>query len=83
MQSGMIKENIDLGLVLGPLPVEWGKVFVEKTDEGHNVRWSTLQEVNSSYFVVERKFEGQKNLQQFHQRFLQEAIARKKLVYIS
>ncbi|MFZ1703291.1 MAG: SdrD B-like domain-containing protein, partial [Saprospiraceae bacterium] len=55
MLSGMVNENIDLGIVFGVLPITWGNLFALKVSDGHLIRWSTKQEHNSKHFIVERK----------------------------
>jgi uncharacterized repeat protein (TIGR01451 family) len=61
MQSGSYNPNIDLGIVNGVLPVTWGNVFAFKTNEGHEIKWFTKQEINTSHFTVERRFAEQED----------------------
>jgi hypothetical protein len=55
MLPAMTNNNIDLGLALGILPLNWVDVYVTKSDFGHKVEWITTNEVNVSHFEVERK----------------------------
>ncbi len=61
MQSGSYNPNIDLGIVNGVLPVTWGNVFAFKTNEGHEIKWFTKQEINTSHYIVERRFADQED----------------------
>lgn len=42
----------------GVLPVKLSSFLVQKTDNAVKISWSTQQEINSSYFVVERSADG-------------------------
>ena len=42
----------------GVLPVKLSSFLVQKTDNAVKISWSTEQEINSSYFVVERSADG-------------------------
>lgn len=55
MLPNSTNENIDLGIILGALPVTWVDVDVSKDNNGHHlVTWETAQEVNVSHYEVER-----------------------------
>ncbi|HMU05013.1 MAG TPA: T9SS type A sorting domain-containing protein, partial [Saprospiraceae bacterium] len=55
MSSGMVNENIDLGIAFGVLPVEWLDVDARRVNNTHVVSWRTAKEVNVDYYVVERR----------------------------
>ena len=57
-ESGMVNENIDLGLAFGVLPVDWLEVNAKRVAKTHVISWSTAREVNASYYEVERKLDG-------------------------
>ncbi|MBK8623008.1 MAG: DUF11 domain-containing protein [Saprospiraceae bacterium] len=61
MLSGSYNPNIDLGIIVGVLPVTWGNVYAVKTDEGHEVKWFTQKEINTSHFIVERRYADQQD----------------------
>jgi len=46
--------NIDAGLSLGTLPVEWLSVDAQRVGEHNLVSWSTASEIGNSHFIVER-----------------------------
>jgi|GEM_PF-2063209 len=46
--------SIDLGLVLDVLPLTWNDIWGEHRKSHNHISWSTLSEVNTSHFVVER-----------------------------
>lgn len=50
--------NIDLGLVLDVLPLTWNDVWGEHLGTYNRIEWSTLSEVNTSHFIVERSMNG-------------------------
>jgi len=53
--------DIDAGLVNGALPIVWGDQPNAISRENDNlISWTTLIEVNSSEFVIERKYETEK-----------------------
>ncbi|HLO54261.1 MAG TPA: SdrD B-like domain-containing protein, partial [Saprospiraceae bacterium] len=56
MESGMVNENIDLGIAFGVLPVEWLDVNASRLNNTHIVSWRTAKEVNVAYYIVERRF---------------------------
>lgn len=60
IQSGKSNPNIDMGIAAGALPLRWLSVGVKATSKTHLVTWSTTAEVNTDYFVVERKLQGEK-----------------------
>ncbi|MBK9735559.1 MAG: cadherin-like domain-containing protein [Saprospiraceae bacterium] len=60
MQPAMLNNNIDMGLAFGPLPVRWLDVSVKREKNEHLVSWSTVGEVNVAYYLLERKFETDK-----------------------
>lgn len=41
-------------LLSSTLPVEWGSFIVTKAGSAAKINWSTLQEINSKHFVIER-----------------------------
>jgi Secretion system C-terminal sorting domain len=41
-----------------PTPVLWGEVDGERTTTGVNVNWTTMQETNVDYFIVQRATDG-------------------------
>ncbi|MEO8765875.1 MAG: T9SS type A sorting domain-containing protein [Ginsengibacter sp.] len=45
----------------GPLPVELSKVNARQKGSGISIEWSTSQEINSKYFVVEKSADGNNN----------------------
>jgi hypothetical protein len=45
----------------GPLPVEFLDVNASQKGNGVNVEWSTAQEINNSYFEVQRSADGNTN----------------------
>jgi hypothetical protein len=55
MSSGLVNENIDLGIAFGVLPVEWLDVDAKRVNNTHVVSWRTAKEVNVDYYVVERR----------------------------
>ncbi len=55
MSSGMVNENIDLGIAFGVLPVEWLDVDAIRVNNTHVVSWRTAKEVNVDYYIVERR----------------------------
>ncbi|MEE9438119.1 MAG: SdrD B-like domain-containing protein, partial [Saprospiraceae bacterium] len=59
LEPGQNYINIDAGLILGVLPVEWLAINAKVFDEDVKVTWSTALEVNSDYFIVERKHESE------------------------
>ncbi|MBL0026221.1 MAG: T9SS type A sorting domain-containing protein [Saprospiraceae bacterium] len=60
-ESGMVNENIDLGLAYGVLPVDWLDVNVHRVSNKHIISWSTAREANVSHYEVERKLDGEKD----------------------
>lgn len=56
--SGLANENLDMGVAFGVLPVDWLDVNVRRVKSGHEINWSTANEVNASHYEVERRFEG-------------------------
>ncbi len=40
------------------LPIVWGEIEGQRSTAGITVKWSTLLEVNSDYFIVERSVDG-------------------------
>lgn len=44
--------------VLTPLPVEWGRFWLEKAQSEVMVYWETLNEVNADFFGIERSEDG-------------------------
>src|SRR5690606_14041138 len=59
MESAMTNMDIDLGIVYSPLPVQWLDVFAKNRGQYHVITWATAREVNTDYFVVERKLAGE------------------------
>jgi uncharacterized repeat protein (TIGR01451 family) len=55
MEPSMANMDIDFGVALSPLPVDWLNVSARKTDNHHLVSWATAREVNASHYVVERR----------------------------
>ena len=45
-------------MIIWLLPVKLSSFLVQKTDNAVKISWSTEQEINSSYFVVERSADG-------------------------
>ncbi|MEO0470453.1 MAG: VCBS repeat-containing protein, partial [Bacteroidota bacterium] len=41
-----------------PLPVEWGDMFIEESEQGVMVNWETLTEDYTDHFVIERSVDG-------------------------
>ena len=41
-----------------PLPVQWGDFFVKADNQKIKLTWTTVQEVNTSHFVIERSSNG-------------------------
>ena len=54
---GMDYINIDAGIVYGVLPVDWKYVKAEKKDNHNLVSWTTLKEINTDNYIVERKYD--------------------------
>jgi len=52
-----------LGFSLAPLPLTWGSFTAEKIDKSVLLKWNTLQETNTSHFVIERGGTGNTFLQ--------------------
>ncbi|MBK9735432.1 MAG: carboxypeptidase regulatory-like domain-containing protein [Saprospiraceae bacterium] len=59
MLPTMINQNIDMGLAFGPLPVSWLDVSAVRENNTHIVSWSTAKEVNTAYYLVERRMENE------------------------
>lgn len=59
MYPGDQNPNLDLGIALGLLPLEWLDVRVSKNGEGHLLEWETAREVNVSHFEIERRRQGE------------------------
>ena len=55
LNSGEQVRNVDAGMALGVLPVEWLYVRAENRGDHNLVEWSTATEINSDYFEVERR----------------------------
>ena len=51
---GSQNKNMDAGLVMAVLPVEWGSIKAENKGNYNLVSWSTLTEVNNDLFLVQR-----------------------------
>ncbi|MBK8819668.1 MAG: cadherin-like domain-containing protein [Saprospiraceae bacterium] len=55
MEPGIVNQKIDMGIVLGGLPVSWVNVEVFKdNNEEHIIKWETANEINLSHYIVER-----------------------------
>jgi len=55
---GSQNRNMDAGLVLGVLPVEWGSIEAENKGDRNIVQWTTLSEINNESFLVQRSPDG-------------------------
>jgi hypothetical protein len=53
-QVGGCYPNADMLIVFPVLSVEWGDVEARQSAAGVEVRWTTLAETNTDYFIVER-----------------------------
>jgi hypothetical protein len=61
LSSGSSNSNIDMGLTqAGVLPLRWLNLGVTAKADHHKVHWSTTAEVNTDYFIVERRLESEK-----------------------
>jgi hypothetical protein len=60
MQPATDYKHIDMGIMFAPLPLEWLDVRANRESEVHVIRWKVGQEVNVSYYEVERQFEVEK-----------------------
>ncbi len=58
---GSQNKNMDAGLVLGVLPVEWGTVKAEHRGDFNLVSWSTLTEINNEKFWIQRASDASGN----------------------
>ena len=56
--SGMVNENIDMGIAFGVLPVDWLDISAKRVSNTHVISWSTAREVNVSHYEVERKLDS-------------------------
>jgi hypothetical protein len=56
--SGMVNENIDMGIAFGVLPVDWLDISAKRVSSTHVISWSTAREVNVSHYEVERKLDS-------------------------
>ena len=54
-------EDIDAGLRLPPLPVEWLYIRGEwlQDRDVNQISWATATEINSDYYIVERSYENE------------------------
>ncbi|HRO09706.1 MAG TPA: SdrD B-like domain-containing protein, partial [Saprospiraceae bacterium] len=57
MQPETAYKNIDMGIMFAPLPLEWLDVKAFREGEMHIVKWKVGQEINVSYYEVERKLD--------------------------
>lgn len=58
--ANVIKTNSSVNtIILNALPVTWGKFIAEKKGQTSLLTWSTLQEYNTTQFVVERSIDGE------------------------
>ena len=55
--------NIDAGVVLGVLSVEWLDVSVENNGTHHSVLWQLASETNVSHYEIERSIDGIDNFE--------------------
>ena len=60
MEPAMVNENIDMGLAFGVLPVDWLDVNAKRVNKTHVVSWTTAREVNVNHYIVERRYENEK-----------------------
>ena len=55
LKPGLEVDKVDVGLVLGVLPLDW-QTFEVSADNGFNkLEWSTINEIDVDYFDIERK----------------------------
>lgn len=52
--------NVDAGLILGLLPLEWLSFTANYNGSFTELNWSTTNELNNDYFSIERKHESEK-----------------------
>lgn len=57
-EPGSQNKNMDAGLVLGVLPVEWGTVNAVNKGDYNLISWSTLTEINNETFWIQRASEA-------------------------
>ena len=51
--------TVDAGLVFGVVPVEWMSFTGKNKGSYNQLDWATAKEVNSSHFVIEKRFESE------------------------
>lgn len=51
--------NIDFGVFEFFLPLEWLYIRAHKESEGHTISWATQNEINTSFFTVEKRLQGE------------------------
>ncbi|MFT4536323.1 MAG: hypothetical protein ACI9P5_003699, partial [Saprospiraceae bacterium] len=61
VNTGDCIEDIDAGLRLPPLPVEWLYIRGEwlQDKDVNQISWATASEINSDYYIVERSYENE------------------------
>ncbi len=61
MVPGQYNQNIDMGIALGFLPVEWVEVSAKNKGTYHEIFWTTSNEINVSHYGVERRWGDESN----------------------
>lgn len=55
MEPSMVNDQIDMGLALGVLPVDWVNVSAKRMEDYNLIEWATAKETNLSHYEIERK----------------------------
>jgi uncharacterized repeat protein (TIGR01451 family) len=55
--------NVDAGVVLGVLSVEWLDVYAQNNDSHHTITWNVADQNNVSHYEVERSIDGLNNFE--------------------
>ncbi len=58
---GSANKNMDAGIVLSVLPVEWGSIQAENKGDLNLVSWSTYSEINNHKFLIQKSQTGNGN----------------------
>ena len=64
VNTGDNLSNVDAGLVLSILSVEWLDFNVVNNGYLNQLTWITSNEINNSHFVIERRLESEKNFRE-------------------
>jgi hypothetical protein len=57
-QIGGCYPNADMKIDFSTFAVQWGVVEGIRSTTGINIKWTTLEEINADYFIVERSGDG-------------------------